>query len=157
MINIQEQILYAHRPWWAFWPLLGWILSLCPPNAHTKEVTGVILLGSSSQGCRFWSAYKEELCKHRGSGWMESLSDFWKASCCSWSISLFACCLSASLSSAVCLLEGSKFNFTSTWDNQAVHMNRRSGRPPTLITFPTMIIISTESAVSIGADYSWIK
>ena len=44
------------------------------------------LWGSGTSCCRGW------------------LSVFWKASCCSCSISLLACCRSASRSSAVCLL-----------------------------------------------------
>lgn len=59
---------------------------------------------SSSQGCRFCRAKSDELCRQSGSGWMESLRLFWKASCCSCSMSRLACCRSASLSSAVCRL-----------------------------------------------------
>lgn len=59
---------------------------------------------SSSQGCRFCRAKSEELCRQSGSGWMESLRLFWKASCCSCSMSRLACCRSASRSSAVCRL-----------------------------------------------------
>lgn len=77
-------------------------------HIHTTvatEVTEVTLL-SSAQGCRFCRAYKEELCRQSGSGCSGWLSVFWKASCWSCSISRLACCRSASLSSAVCLLRG---------------------------------------------------
>lgn len=75
-------------------------------RAQTREVTGGILALSSSQGCRFCSANSDELCRHSGSGWIDSFSDFWKASCCSCSINRLACCRSASRSSAVCRLPG---------------------------------------------------
>lgn len=77
----------------------------CPGcRAQTREVTGGILALSSSHGCRFCSANSDELCRHSGSGWIDSFRDFWKASCCSCSISRLACCRSASRSSAVCRL-----------------------------------------------------
>lgn len=91
-------------------PPAGWGLGGCDPRrqcalvAYTREVTAGTLELSSSQGCRFCSAKSDELCRQSGSGWMESLRLFWKASCCSWSMSRLACCRSASRSSAVCRL-----------------------------------------------------
>lgn len=76
----------------------------CALVAHTREVTAGTLALSSSQGCRFCRAKSDELCRQSGSGWMESLRLFWKASCCSCSMSRLACCRSASRSSAVCRL-----------------------------------------------------
>lgn len=67
-------------------------------------VTLVILVESSDQGWRFWRAKREELWTQMGSAWMGWLMVFWKASCCSCMRMRFACCRSASRSSAVCLL-----------------------------------------------------
>lgn len=59
---------------------------------------------SCAHGCRFCRANREELCMHSGSLDTDSPRDFWRASACSWSSIRLACCRSASLSSAVCLL-----------------------------------------------------
>lgn len=74
-------------------------------QAEATDVTLVILVESSDHGCRFCRAKSEELCTHSGSagsGWARL---FWKASCCSCKRIRFACCLSASRSSAVCRLQ----------------------------------------------------
>lgn len=73
-------------------------------QAEATVVTLVILVESSDQGWRFWRAKREELWTQMGSAWMGWLIVFWKASCCSCMRMRFACCRSASRSSAVCLL-----------------------------------------------------
>lgn len=67
-------------------------------------MTLVILVESSDHGCRFCRAKSDELCTHRGSAGSGCARLFWKASCCSCRRMRFACCLSASRSSAVCRL-----------------------------------------------------
>lgn len=106
---------------------------------------------SSSQGCRFCRAKSDELCRQSGSGWMESLRLFWKASCCSCSMSRLACCRSASRSSAVCRLHpGRERDSTVThWallghqrapalpgTGQPSPSRRRAARCPPAHTFP---------------------
>lgn len=73
-------------------------------QAEATVVTLVILVESSDQGWRFWRAKREELWTQMGSAWMGWLMVFWKASCCNCMRMRFACCRSASRSSAVCLL-----------------------------------------------------
>lgn len=73
-------------------------------QAEATVVTLVILVESSDQGWRFCRAKREELWTQMGSAWMGWLMVFWKASCCSCIRMRFACCRSASRSSAVCLL-----------------------------------------------------
>lgn len=73
-------------------------------QAEATVVTLVILVESSDQGWRFCRAKREELWTQMGSAWMGWLMVFWKASCCSCMRMRFACCRSASRSSAVCLL-----------------------------------------------------
>lgn len=97
--------------------------------AHTREVTAGTLELSSSQGCRFCRANSDELCRQRGSGWMESLRLFWKASCCSCSMSRLACCRSASRSSAVCRLHRGRER-DSTVMHPALRGRRRGPSPP---------------------------
>lgn len=97
--------------------------------AHTREVTAGTLELSSSQGCRFCRAKSDELCRQSGSGWMESLRLFWKASCCSCSMSRLACCRSASRSSAVCRLHRGRER-DSTVMHPAPRGRRRGPGPP---------------------------
>lgn len=73
-------------------------------QADATDVTLVILVESSDHGCRFCRAKSEELCTHSGSAGNGCARLFWKASCCSCRRMRFACCLSASRSSAVCRL-----------------------------------------------------
>lgn len=73
-------------------------------QAEATDVTLVILVESSDHGCRFCRAKSEELCTHSGSAGKGCARLFWKASCCSCRRMRFACCLSASRSSAVCRL-----------------------------------------------------
>lgn len=75
-------------------------------QAEATDVTLVILVESSDQGCRFCRAKSEELCTQSGSAGSGCARLFWKASCCSCRRMRFACCLSASRSSAVCRLRG---------------------------------------------------
>lgn len=89
---------------------LGWTRALSGQSgqAHSQadatDVTLVILVESSDHGCRFCRAKSEELCTHSGSAGKGCARLFWKASCCSCRRMRFACCLSASRSSAVCRL-----------------------------------------------------
>lgn len=73
-------------------------------QADATDVTLVILVESSDHGCRFCRAKSDELCTHRGSAGSGCARLFWKASCCNCRRMRFACCLSASRSSAVCRL-----------------------------------------------------
>lgn len=73
-------------------------------QADATDVTLVILVESSDQGCRFCRAKSDELCTQSGSAGSGCARLFWKASCCSCRRMRFACCLSASRSSAVCRL-----------------------------------------------------
>lgn len=95
-------------------------------QAEATDVTLVILVESSDHGCRFCRAKSEELCTHSGSagsGWARL---FWKASCCSCRRMRFACCLSASRSSAVCRLRGEQA-ITSQDSNPLPARLRRPG------------------------------
>lgn len=89
-------------------PWLGPGLTVRSRQAHSQadatDVTLVILVESSDHGCRFCRAKSEELCTQSGSAGSGCARLFWKASCCSCRRMRFACCLSASRSSAVCRL-----------------------------------------------------
>lgn len=101
----------------------------CALVVHTREVTAGTLELSSSQGCRFCRAKSDELCRQSGSGCIESLRLFWKASCCSCSMSRLACCRSASRSSAVCRLHRGRER-DSTVRRPAPRGRRRGPNPP---------------------------
>lgn len=105
------------------------ILGDCVLVAHTRDVTAGTLELSSSQGCRFCKAKSDELCRQSGSGWIESLRLFWKASCCSCSMSRLACCRSASRSSAVCRLHRGRER-DSTVRRPAPRGRQRDPNPP---------------------------
>ena len=98
-------------------PHVGLIECMNPPRDHRHDAywSQCRELGlysrSSAQGCRFCSAYREELCAHSGSVTADSPRDFWRADCCSCRMSRLACWRSASLSSAVCLLEEGEEEF----------------------------------------------
>lgn len=89
-------------------------------------VTLVILVESSDQGWRFWRAKREELWTQMGSAWMGWLMVFWKASCCSCMRMRFACCRSASRSSAVCLL-GEREWLGGVWGSKGGVSSERKG------------------------------
>lgn len=71
---------------------------------YSQADTLLILPVFSVHGCRFCRANRELFCRQSGSGVTGWLMVFWKASCCSCIRIRFACCRSASRSSAVCRL-----------------------------------------------------
>lgn len=86
------------------WAWVHWVELQAHSQAEATDVTLVILVESSDHGCRFCRAKSDELWTHRGSAGKGCARLFWKASCCSCRRMRFACCLSASRSSAVCRL-----------------------------------------------------
>lgn len=97
----------------SFWKM---ILAMRKADIHSYSQADTLLIFAvfSVQGWRFWSANKELLCRQMGSGVTGWFIVFWKASCWSCIKIRFACCRSASLSSAVCRLDRRNLSYTET-------------------------------------------